>query len=124
MLWRYDELRPLLMEAGRLLTAEEAERRVLILENPGLAGRSQITDSLYAGLQLILPGEIAECHRHVASALRFILEGHGRVHLGQRGTHGDEPWRSHPDAVVDVSRAWESWCRSRSSGSTAWTCRS
>ena len=77
VLWRYDELRPLLMEAGRLLTADEAERRVLVLENPGLVGRSQATGSLYAGLQLILPGEIARCHRHVASALRFLIEGRG-----------------------------------------------
>ena len=46
-------------EAGGLLTAEEAERRVLVLENPALRGQSRITPSLYAGLQLILPGEIA-----------------------------------------------------------------
>ena len=77
VLWQYDTLRPLLMEAGRLLTAEEAERRVLVLENPGMRGRSQVTGSLFAGLQLILPGEVARCHRHVASALRFIIEGRG-----------------------------------------------
>jgi gentisate 1,2-dioxygenase len=76
-LWRYDEMRPLLLEAGRLLTPEEAERRVLVLENPGLRGSTQITNSLYAGLQLILPGEIARCHRHAASALRLVLEGNG-----------------------------------------------
>jgi gentisate 1,2-dioxygenase len=76
-LWRYDEMRPLLMEAGRLLTPEEAERRVLVLENPGLRGTTQITNSLYAGLQLILPGETARCHRHIASALRFVVEGSG-----------------------------------------------
>jgi gentisate 1,2-dioxygenase len=76
-MWRYDELRPFIAEAGRIITAEEAERRVLILENPGLAGMSRITQSLYAGLQLILPGEIAHTHRHTASALRFILEGSG-----------------------------------------------
>src|SRR5215468_4904540 len=75
--WRYDELRPFISEAGRIITAEEAERRVLILENPGLQGMSRITQSLYAGLQLILPGEIAHSHRHTASALRFILEGSG-----------------------------------------------
>src|SRR5687768_13262529 len=46
VLWRYDELRPLLLEAGRLLTPKEAERRVLILENPGLRGESRITGSL------------------------------------------------------------------------------
>ena len=77
VLWRYDELRPLLLEAGRLLTAKEAERRVLVLENPGLRGQSRITQSLYAGLQLILPGEIAPAHRHAAAALRFIVEGTG-----------------------------------------------
>jgi len=76
-LWRYDEMRPFIAEAGRIITAEEAERRVLILENPGLSGMSRITQSLYAGLQLILPGETAHSHRHSASALRFILEGTG-----------------------------------------------
>ena len=76
-LWKYDDVRPLLMEAGRLLTVQEAERRVLVLENPGIRGMSQITQSLYAGLQLIQPGEVAPSHRHAASALRFIVEGDG-----------------------------------------------
>ena len=77
VLWHYDELRPLLLEAGHLLTEKEAERRVLILENPGLRGKSRVTGSLYIGLQLILPGETARCHRHATSALRFVLEGSG-----------------------------------------------
>jgi gentisate 1,2-dioxygenase len=76
-LWNYDQVRALLMEAGRLLTVQEAERRVLVLENPGIRGMSQITQSLYAGLQLIQPGEVAPSHRHAASALRFIVEGDG-----------------------------------------------
>lgn len=77
VLWQYDELRPLLMEAGTLLTAHEAERRVLVLENPAVRGQSKVTQSLYAGLQLVIPGEVAPCHRHAASALRFIVEGTG-----------------------------------------------
>jgi len=76
-LWKYDTIRSLLMEAGRLLTVQEAERRVLVLENPGLRGGSQVTQSLYAGLQLILPGEVAPSHCHTASALRLIVEGDG-----------------------------------------------
>ncbi|MBZ5579756.1 MAG: gentisate 1,2-dioxygenase [Acidobacteriia bacterium] len=76
-LWRYEDVRPLVMESGKIITAKEAERRVLILENPGLRGQSRITQSLYAGMQLVLPGEIAPSHRHTASALRFILEGDG-----------------------------------------------
>src|SRR5690349_17657966 len=76
-LWRYRQVRPYLMEAGRLISAREAERRVLVLENPGLRGASSITHSLYAGLQLILPGEVAPSHRHTQSALRMVVEGTG-----------------------------------------------
>jgi gentisate 1,2-dioxygenase len=76
-LWRYDVVREYLMESGRLITAREAERRVLVLENPGMRGASSITRTLYAGLQLILPGEVAPSHRHTQSALRFVVEGEG-----------------------------------------------
>lgn len=75
--WRYDAVRAFLLEAGRLITAKEAERRVLVLENPALRGASSITQTLYAGLQLILPGEVAPSHRHTQSALRFVVEGNG-----------------------------------------------
>ncbi len=76
-LWKWDTVWPWIKEAGELITAKEAERRVLVLENPGLRGRSRITHSLYAGLQMIMPGEVAPAHRHSQSALRFILQGGG-----------------------------------------------
>lgn len=76
-LWRFAEAKTLIMEAGDLITAKEAERRVLILENPGLRGQSRITNTLFAGLQLIMPGEIAPAHRHTASAIRLVLDGQG-----------------------------------------------
>ncbi len=75
--WKYGDVRDYLMKAGDLISAHDAERRVLILENPGLPGSSGITSSLYAGLQLILPGEVAPCHRHSQCALRFVMEGDG-----------------------------------------------
>jgi gentisate 1,2-dioxygenase len=75
--WSFDRIRPMLMEAGELITAAEAERRVLILENPAIPGQSRITQTLYAGLQLILPGEVAPAHRHAQNALRFIMDGDG-----------------------------------------------
>ena len=76
-IWRYNEIRADIMAAGELISAEEAVRRVLILENPGIPGQASITQTLYAGLQLIMPGEIAPSHRHTQSALRFIVEGSG-----------------------------------------------
>ena len=38
-LWKYKEIRPALLEAGRLIGAKEAERRVLMLVNPALGKR-------------------------------------------------------------------------------------
>lgn len=75
--WSLDETRAYLMEAVALISAQEAERRVLILENPGLPGSSALTETLYAGFQIIMPGEIAPAHRHVAAASRLLLEGEG-----------------------------------------------
>jgi len=72
--WRYDEVRSLIMEAAGLISAQQAERRVLVLENPGLRGLTRITPTLFAGVQLVMPGEVAPTHRHAASALRFVLE--------------------------------------------------
>lgn len=102
VLWRYEELRPFIIESGRLITAAEAVRRVLVLENPGLPGTSAITQSLYAGLQLILPGEVAPSHRHTQSALRFIVEGSGAYTAvdGERVT-------MHPgDFIITPSWTW------------------
>ncbi len=76
-LWKFADAKRLVLEAADVITAEEAERRVLVLENPALRGKSRITNSLFAGIQLILPNEIAPAHQHVASAIRFVLDGQG-----------------------------------------------
>ena len=68
---------PSVLEAARLVPMEQAERRVLVLRNPGLGGAYAITSSLFAGLQVILPGETAPSHHHTPAALRLIVEGHG-----------------------------------------------
>jgi len=101
-IWHYRDVRPHLMRAGGLISAMEATRRVLILENPGLQGKAQVTTSLFAGLQLIMPGEVAPAHRHSQSALRFIIEGSGAYTAvdGERTT-------MHPgDFVITPSWTW------------------
>ena len=100
--WDYQTLRPLLIEAGGLLTAEEAERRVLILENPGMPGLSRITSSIYAGVQIILPGETAPAHRHVASALRFVLESDG----GFTAVAGERTAMRRGDFIITPNWGW------------------
>jgi len=101
-IWRYAEVRPHLMEACELIGAAEAERRVMVLENPGLPGQSRITQSLFAGLQIILPGEIAPAHRHTASALRFIVEGNNAF----TAVAGERTMMQPGDFVITPSWTW------------------
>lgn len=101
-LWRYAELREQVLEAGELITAEEAERRVLILENPALRGQSCITQSLYAGLQLILPGEVAPAHRHSQSALRLVLDGEGAY----TAVDGERTTMRRGDFIITPAWTW------------------
>ena len=100
--WRYDAIRDYLLEAGRLITAKEAERRVLVLENPALRGRSSITQTMYCGLQVILPGEVAPGHRHTQSALRFVVEGEGAY----TAVDGERVTMRRGDFIITPSWTW------------------
>ena len=101
-IWHYRDVRPHLLASGSLITAQEATRRVLMLMNPGLGGEASITGSLFAGLQLIMPGEIAPAHRHSQSALRFIIEGHGAY----TAVDGERTAMQPGDFVITPSWTW------------------
>ncbi len=76
--WSYQSLRPLLLRAGELTPMEKAERRVLVLANPGHGlEKMQASAAMYLGMQLLLPGEWAPSHRHTPNAVRMIVEGEG-----------------------------------------------
>ncbi|MES2979956.1 MAG: cupin domain-containing protein [Pseudomonadota bacterium] len=76
--WSYQTLRPLLLKAGELTPIEKAERRVLVLANPGHGlEKMQASAAMYLGMQLLLPGEWAPAHRHTPNAVRMIVEGEG-----------------------------------------------
>jgi len=78
--WRWRDLQPLIDMATRIVTAEEADRRVLTLQNPAHERASaprSIAPNLTGALQILLPGETAPPHRHTPGALRFVLEGTG-----------------------------------------------
>jgi gentisate 1,2-dioxygenase len=100
--WRFDEIREYMLEAGSLITAKEAERRVLVLENPGLRGQSKITTDMYAGVQLVMPGEVAPAHRHTQSALRFVLEGEGAY----TAVNGERTIMHEGDFIITPPWAW------------------
>lgn len=99
--WRYEDLRPSLMQAGEIVSAEEAERRVIMLINPELDAPCT-TDTIYAGLQLVLPNEVAPAHRHVAFALRFIIEGS----KGFTAVEGQKIYMERGDVILTPSWHW------------------
>lgn len=76
--WSYQALRPLLMRAGELTPMAKAERRVLVLANPGHGLENmKASAAMYLGMQLLLPGEWAPSHRHTPNAVRMVVEGEG-----------------------------------------------
>jgi gentisate 1,2-dioxygenase len=77
VVWRYQALRAHVLRSLALVTPEKAGRRVIYLNNPGRRDVSAAVGWLYAGLQVMNPGEVASSHRHSASAIRFIMEGTG-----------------------------------------------
>lgn len=100
-IWRYDEIRPHLIRAGELITEKQAERRVLMLVNPA-RDAPFTTDTLYAGLQLVIPNETAPAHRHTAFAMRFIIEGTG----GFTAVHGRRIKMQRADVILTPTWNW------------------
>jgi gentisate 1,2-dioxygenase len=101
-LWRWTDVRGALFEAARGVDPAQAERRALVLCNPGLDGRPLTTQSIAAGFQLVLPGEFARAHRHINSSLRFIVEGRG----GYTVTEGEKSLLAPGDFVSSPNWTW------------------
>ena len=115
-LWKYQDLRDLVLESVNLVTAEKAGRRVVMLTNPARRDVSACVGWLYSGLQVMRPGEVASAHRHSASALRFIMEGEGAYTVvdGHKMTLGARDFVLTPNGTwhqhgVEESGAWCVW---------------
>lgn len=102
-IWHYEDVRPLVIRAGEITPIEKAERRVLILANPGYgADQPMATPTIYLGLQLILPGETAPCHKHTPCAIRFVIEGSG----GFTSVDGEKCPMEKGDLILTPSGMW------------------
>ena len=102
-LWRWSDLRRMAYRAGELVPIERGgERRVLGLVNPGLGGKYAATHTLWAAVQIVMPGEIAPCHRHTPSAIRFIIEGD----RSYTTVNGDKCVMNRGDLVLTPNWTW------------------
>jgi gentisate 1,2-dioxygenase len=101
-LWSYKVLRPHLFHFVDRLSLKEAERRVLMLVNPGLREPPATVNTLFAGYQIIVPGEDAHAHRHASGAFRFIVEGESAVTT----VEGERVWMRPGDLLLTPSWHW------------------
>jgi len=101
--WSYEALRPLLMRSGELTPMEKAERRVLVLANPGHGLENmKASAAMYLGMQLLLPGEWAPSHRHTPNAVRMIVEGEGAYTT----VNGEKCPMSRGDLILTPTGLW------------------
>lgn len=76
--WRLGDIEKLGGRATELVPIDRGgDRRVLAMCNPGLGGAPFATNTLWAAIQFLGPGELAPAHRHTPGALRFIMNGSG-----------------------------------------------
>jgi gentisate 1,2-dioxygenase len=102
-LWKYQDIKPLLLQAGELTPIEKAERRVLVLANPGhTLEKMQASPAMYLGMQLLLPGEWAASHRHTPNAIRMIVEGEGAYTT----VEGEKCYMSRGDLILTPTGLW------------------
>jgi gentisate 1,2-dioxygenase len=101
-LWKYKDFRPLLFKAAEIVPIELAERRVLVMANPGILTDWQASNTLLANLQIIMPGEVAPSHRHAASALRLMVEGRGAY----TAVDGEKSYMDPGDFVTTPNWTW------------------
>jgi len=92
--WRYAEIRPALLAAGRVIGTDLAERRNFVLRNPIEGNDFATTRTLVGAYQSILPGEKARSHRHSSHALRVIIES--------RGSYSVVNGKQHPMETGDI----------------------
>ncbi|MEC9268319.1 MAG: cupin domain-containing protein [Pseudomonadota bacterium] len=104
-LWRWNDVIPLLMRAGDLITPERgAERRSMEHHNPDLPGSYSASHTIATAFQLVRAGERAPAHRHMAGAIRFAAKSRGgAVYTRVEG----EPLRMEEnDLVLTPSWTW------------------
>jgi gentisate 1,2-dioxygenase len=81
--WRWKDIHPYLRKISEIAAGakgellERTDRQGILLTNPGLGGRLQITNSIRCAVAIYNPGDIAPAHVHSPNASRTILSPKG-----------------------------------------------
>ena len=100
--WNYQrDVRPYILEAAEIISAAEAHRRVLVLNNPTL--KHGATHTLTCAIQAIKGGEIAPGAPAFAGGASFRHRRRGRLHGRERRARLHAHRRLHRHAGLDLA---------------------
>jgi gentisate 1,2-dioxygenase len=95
------------MESGEVVKLggidDAAKRRTVQLVNPAITNLKATSRTIQMSIQLVKPGERAECHRHTAAALRFVVEGDG---TGYTNVEGEQMLMEPGDLILTPNWTW------------------
>ena len=81
---------------------EFADRQSILLTNPGLGGRLQVTTTMRCAISIYTPGDVAPAHIHSANASRTILSEKG----GYTNVEGERCEAVRGDLIITPNGTW------------------
>jgi hypothetical protein len=118
--WRWSEYSALLKRVGEIAShadvspIEFADRQSILLTNPGLGGRLQVSNTMRVAVSIYNPGDVAPAHIHSANASRTILTDKG----GYTNVEGERCEARRGDLILTPNGTWHDH---GNDSSTPWT---
>jgi len=107
-LWRWKDYGPYLDRISKIAAQadvspiEFADRQSILLTNPGLGGRLQVTNTIRCAISVYNPGDIAPAHVHSPNASRTILSERG----GYTNIEGERCEAKRGDIILTPNGTW------------------
>jgi gentisate 1,2-dioxygenase len=106
--WHWSDYQPVLEEISRISATAEvapvtfADRQSVLLKNPGLGGRIQVTNTTRCAISIYNPGDVAPAHVHSPNASRTILSESG----GYTVIEGERCEAVRGDVIITPNGTW------------------
>src|SRR5690348_15827216 len=106
--WRWNEYKAYLDRLSKIAKdadvppIEFADRQSILLTNPGLNGRLQVTNTIRCAISIYNPGDIAPAHVHSPNASRTILSDKG----GYTNVEGERCEATRGDIILTPNGTW------------------
>ena len=107
-MWRWNEYSGYLQQISEIASKadvspiEFADRQSILLLNPGLNGRLQVTNTIRCAISIYNPGDVAPVHLHSPNASRTILSNKG----GYTVVEGERVTANRGDLILTPNGTW------------------